>query len=296
LVGDGKNIKPVLRTIYTCNPDYEFPIHKYSTYNSKYPAVSDCDIQTGLYRSCTSLISKHSKDFIDTVQENQIINCKLKQRTSSTTNMQHLANEKKQNQRSKKIFDEIKKMRPSKSETFTYVTFSNDNKTTNTLSPSSSSLTPTEKESKKTTKTKIVCYVDSKIGSFENIKHTPGGGKKKILHQELNLDHVTSKCHSKDNLKHNSGGGLVKIKSTKSDYSNIQSKVESRANTNHSPGGGKVKIINKKLDFSNVTSKCGSLSNSNHRPGGGNVKIFDQPTIYKTRKKKNLDSKQQFFQ
>jgi len=131
LVGDGKNIKPVLRTIYTCNPDYEFPIHKYSTYNSKYPAVSDCDIQTGLYRSCTSLISKHSKDFIDTVQENQIINCKLKQRTSSTTNMQHLANEKKQNQRSKKIFDEIKKMRPSKSETFTYVTFSNDNKTTN---------------------------------------------------------------------------------------------------------------------------------------------------------------------
>ena len=61
-----------------------------------------------------------------------------------------------------------------------------------TLSPSSSSLTPTEKESKKTTKTKIVCYVDSKIGSFENIKHTPGGGKVRNISLNLKLILVTN--------------------------------------------------------------------------------------------------------
>nr|XP_020480223.1 microtubule-associated protein 4-like isoform X6 [Monopterus albus] len=104
--------------------------------------------------------------------------------------------------------------------------------------------------------------VRSKIGSTDNIKYQPGGGKVssspnnktsdpstppgkarvQIMHKKLDFSHVTSRCGSKDNIK-------------------------------HVPGGGKVQILNKKVDVSKVTSKCGSKDNIKHKPGGGDVKI-----------------------
>uniref|UniRef100_A0A8D1BJQ2 Microtubule-associated protein n=1 Tax=Sus scrofa TaxID=9823 RepID=A0A8D1BJQ2_PIG len=65
--------------------------------------------------------------------------------------------------------------------------------------------------------------VRSKIGSTENLKHQPGGGKveKKfdrntvvtggvqIINKKLDLSNVQSKCGSKDNIKHVPGGGSV---------------------------------------------------------------------------------------
>ncbi|XP_069565889.1 uncharacterized protein map4l isoform X6 [Brachyistius frenatus] len=104
--------------------------------------------------------------------------------------------------------------------------------------------------------------VRSKIGSIDNIKYQPGGGKVsstpnnktsdpstpaakarvQIVHKKLDFSHVTSRCGSKDNIK-------------------------------HVPGGGNVQILNKKVDVSKVTSKCGSKDNIKHKPGGGDVKI-----------------------
>ncbi|XP_034559559.1 microtubule-associated protein 4 isoform X2 [Notolabrus celidotus] len=104
--------------------------------------------------------------------------------------------------------------------------------------------------------------VRSKIGSIDNIKYQPGGGKVsstpnnktsdpsnpaakarvQIVHKKLDFSHVTSRCGSKDNIK-------------------------------HVPGGGKVQIQNKKVDVSKVTSKCGSKDNMKYKPGGGDVKI-----------------------
>ncbi|XP_058609036.1 microtubule-associated protein 4 isoform X6 [Onychostoma macrolepis] len=49
--------------------------------------------------------------------------------------------------------------------------------------------------------------VRSKIGSTDNMKYQPGGGKVQIVHKKLDFSHVTSRCGSKDNIKHIPGGG-----------------------------------------------------------------------------------------
>ncbi|XP_068199716.1 microtubule-associated protein 4 [Antennarius striatus] len=103
--------------------------------------------------------------------------------------------------------------------------------------------------------------VRSKIGSTDNMKHQPGGGKVsstsqnravksketsqskvQILNKKVDLSKVTSKCGSKDNIKHKPGGGDVKIESHKVSFrEKAQSKVSSMDNVSHSPGGGNVK-------------------------------------------------------
>ncbi|KAM3593495.1 uncharacterized protein V6R79_014209 [Siganus canaliculatus] len=90
----------------------------------------------------------------------------------------------------------------------------------------------------------------SKIGSTDNMKHQPGGGKMssayqsrvaasretsqgkvQILNKKVDLSKVTSKCGSKDNIKHKPGGGVVKIESHKVSFrEKAQSKVGSMDN------------------------------------------------------------------
>ncbi|XP_030260041.1 microtubule-associated protein 4 isoform X1 [Sparus aurata] len=122
--------------------------------------------------------------------------------------------------------------------------------------------------------------VRSKIGSIDNIKYQPGGGKVsstpnnkasdpsthaakarvQIVHKKLDFSHVTSRCGSKDNIK-------------------------------HVPGGGNVQILNKKVDVSKVTSKCGSKDNIKYKPGGGDVKIdSNKPNIKAKSKVGSMDN------
>uniref|UniRef100_A0A3Q3WET0 Microtubule-associated protein n=1 Tax=Mola mola TaxID=94237 RepID=A0A3Q3WET0_MOLML len=83
--------------------------------------------------------------------------------------------------------------------------------------------------------------VRSKIGSTDNMKYQPGGGK--ILSKKVDLSKVTSKCGSKDNIKHKPGGGDVKIGSHKVSFrEKTQSKVGPMDNMSNSPGGGDVKV------------------------------------------------------
>ncbi|TDH06066.1 hypothetical protein EPR50_G00130720 [Perca flavescens] len=116
--------------------------------------------------------------------------------------------------------------------------------------------------------------VRSKIGSIDNIKYQPGGGKVsstpnnkasdpstpatkarvQIVHKKLDFSHITSRCGSKDNIK-------------------------------HVPGGGKFQIMHKKVDLSKVTSKCGSKDNIKYKPGGGDVKIETHKQNIKTKSK-----------
>ncbi|XP_017339582.2 microtubule-associated protein tau isoform X14 [Ictalurus punctatus] len=118
--------------------------------------------------------------------------------------------------------------------------------------------------------------VRPKVGSTENMKHQPGGGRVQILDQKLDFSNVQSKCGSKDNMKHVPGGGKVQILDKKVDFSSVQARCGSKDNIKHIPGGGKVQILNQKLDFTNVQSKCGSKDNVKHVPGGGKVQILDQ--------------------
>ncbi|KAF5893923.1 microtubule-associated protein tau-like isoform X1, partial [Clarias magur] len=110
--------------------------------------------------------------------------------------------------------------------------------------------------------------VRSKIGSIENIKHQPGGGKVNIQEKKMDLSSVQAKCGSKANIRHTPGGGNVQIVNKKMDLSNVQSKCGSKANIHHKPGGGNVEIKTEKLDFK-AQSKVGSLDNIGHTPGGG---------------------------
>ncbi|XP_078794002.1 uncharacterized protein mapta isoform X31 [Oryzias latipes] len=127
--------------------------------------------------------------------------------------------------------------------------------------------------------------VRSKIGSTENIKHQPGGGKVQILEQKLDLSNVQAKCGSKDNIKHQPGGGKVQIYEKKLDLSSVQSRCGSKDNLGHVPGGGNVQIVHKKIDLSTVTSKCGSKANIHHKPGGGNIEIKSEKLEFKVQSK-----------
>ncbi|KAF6313112.1 microtubule associated protein 4 [Rhinolophus ferrumequinum] len=154
--------------------------------------------------------------------------------------------------------------------------------------------------------------VRAKVGSTENIKHQPGGGRAKveekteaaaaarkpepsavtktpgpganvqkppagkvqIVSKKLNYSHIQSKCGSKDNIKHVPGGGNVQIQNKKVDISKVSAKCGSKANIKHKPGGGDVKIESQKLNFKEkAQAKVGSLDNVGHLPAGGAVKI-----------------------
>ncbi|XP_068438226.1 microtubule-associated protein 4 isoform X2 [Clinocottus analis] len=135
--------------------------------------------------------------------------------------------------------------------------------------------------------------VRSKIGSTDNIKHQPGGGKVpttsqsratavsketslgkvQIVSKKLDFSHVASRLGSKDNMKHVPGGGNVQILNKKVDLSKVTSKCGSKDNIKHKPGGGVVKIESHKVSFrEKAQSKVGSVDNLSHSPGGGDAK------------------------
>ncbi|XP_030019454.1 microtubule-associated protein tau isoform X16 [Sphaeramia orbicularis] len=127
--------------------------------------------------------------------------------------------------------------------------------------------------------------VKSKIGSTDNLKHQPGGGRVQILDKKMDLSNVQSRCGSKDNLKHTPGGGKVQIVDKKLDLTNVQSRCGSKDNIKHVPGGGNIQIVHKKIDLSNVQSKCGSKDNIRHKPGGGNIEIKNEKLEFKVQSK-----------
>ncbi|XP_066118795.1 microtubule-associated protein tau isoform X8 [Saccopteryx bilineata] len=132
--------------------------------------------------------------------------------------------------------------------------------------------------------------VKSKIGSTENLKHQPGGGKVQIINKKLDLSNVQSRCGSKDNIKHVPGGGSVQIVYKPVDLSKVTSKCGSLGNIHHKPGGGQVEVKSEKLDFKDrVQSKIGSLDNITHVPGGGNKKIETHKLTFRENAKAKTD-------
>ncbi|XP_061442703.1 treacle protein-like isoform X3 [Rhineura floridana] len=171
--------------------------------------------------------------------------------------------------------------------------------------------------------------VRSKIGSTDNIKHQPGGGKAKIERKaesagaarkpELNAvskTATTKTAVSKEGAP-KQPNGKVQIVSKKANYSHVQSKCGSKDNIKHVPGGGNVpnaqrptsgnhsqpstapkrsqgstnvQILNKKIDLSKVSSKCGSKTNIKHKPGGGDVKIENQKLTFKEKAQAKVGS------
>ncbi|KAK3525044.1 hypothetical protein QTP86_013911 [Hemibagrus guttatus] len=130
--------------------------------------------------------------------------------------------------------------------------------------------------------------VKSKIGSTENIKHQPGGGKVQILDKKMDLTNVQAKCGSKANIKYTPGGGNVQIVNKKMDLSNVQSKCGSKANIHHKPGGGNFEMKSEKLEFK-AQSKVGSLGNIGYVAGGGTKKIESHKLTFREQAKARTD-------
>ncbi|XP_058037452.1 microtubule-associated protein tau-like isoform X11 [Ahaetulla prasina] len=113
--------------------------------------------------------------------------------------------------------------------------------------------------------------IKSKIGSTDNLKHQPGGGKIQIVYKPVDLSHVTSKCGSLDNIHHKPGGGLVEVKSEKLDFKDkVQSKIGSLDNITHIPGGGNKKIESHKLTF---------RENAKAKTDHGAEIVYKSPTV-----------------
>nr|XP_060637096.1 microtubule-associated protein tau isoform X11 [Anolis sagrei ordinatus] len=113
--------------------------------------------------------------------------------------------------------------------------------------------------------------IKSKIGSTENLKHQPGGGKIQIVYKPVDLSHITSKCGSLDNIHHKPGGGLVEVKSEKLDFKDkVQSKIGSLDNITHIPGGGNRKIESHKLTF---------RENAKAKTDHGAEIVYKSPTV-----------------
>uniref|UniRef100_A0A8C5XBW5 Microtubule-associated protein n=1 Tax=Microcebus murinus TaxID=30608 RepID=A0A8C5XBW5_MICMU len=128
--------------------------------------------------------------------------------------------------------------------------------------------------------------VRSKIGSTENLKHQPGGGKVQIVYKPVDLSKVTSKCGSLGNIHHKPGmpsGQQGSVRWT------IKVRVECPG-VCCVPGGGQVEVKSEKLDFKDrVQSKIGSLDNITHVPGGGNKKIETHKLTFRENAKAKTD-------
>uniref|UniRef100_A0A3Q2CKE0 Microtubule-associated protein n=1 Tax=Cyprinodon variegatus TaxID=28743 RepID=A0A3Q2CKE0_CYPVA len=127
--------------------------------------------------------------------------------------------------------------------------------------------------------------VKSKIGSTENLKHSPGGGKVHIVNKKLDLSNVSSKCGSKENLHHKPGNGHFCPNIVAPPSCHLPA-VTSRCGK---PSGGKVEIKSEKVDFKTVQSKVGSLENVTHVPGGGKKKIESHKLTFRESAKARTD-------
>ncbi|KAJ3035977.1 hypothetical protein HDV00_003271 [Rhizophlyctis rosea] len=142
-----------------------------------------------------------------------------------------------------------------------------------------------------------------KVGSLENITHSPGGGRTKVFSEsnanqgtrkegKKDYSNVKSRIGSMDNIAHKPTGGQVKIVSQKVDYKDkVKSKVGSLDNISHTPGGGDVRIQNEKVDFKDkASSKVGSKDNIHHTPTGGNVRIRSEKLNFKETAAPRIDA------
>ncbi|XP_075171891.1 uncharacterized protein LOC142243655 isoform X2 [Anomaloglossus baeobatrachus] len=107
--------------------------------------------------------------------------------------------------------------------------------------------------------------VRSKIGSTDNLKHQPGGGKAKVEKKPVPVSTARKPA---------SAPAATKTASTKP----AEPKEAAQKQTN-----GKVQIVNKKVNYNHVQSKCGSKDNIKHVPGGGNVTNAAKPSIGSSR-------------
>ena len=131
----------------------------------------------------------------------------------------------------------------------------------------------------------------SRIGSLDNVSHSPGGGDIAIPQKKVKWKQE-SKIGSLDNITHLPKSSNVQIFDEKLAWK-TGSKIGSLDNAEHYPSRSRFRVPNFPKDWSKSTApKVGSLSNMSHRPGGGNAQIIDLKPKWKAESK--IDSKWKF--
>lgn len=112
--------------------------------------------------------------------------------------------------------------------------------------------------------------VSPRVGSLENLGHTPRGGDVTIPNQHLSWK-AKSKVGSLDNINHQPEGGDIYIINQTVEWK-AKPRVGSLDNIHHQPRTtiGRIPNIRQTWDG---RPRIGSLDNINHNPGGGNVVI-----------------------
>jgi hypothetical protein len=102
-------------------------------------------------------------------------------------------------------------------------------------------------------------HIPSKIGSFANMEHRPGGGQISIRDEPVQWN-VTSKIDSLANANWSCPPPRVTVRTEKIKW-DAQPKVGSMINIDHKPTGGNVAIRDEKQDLSHITPRvdCGFL-------------------------------------
>ncbi|KAL8564125.1 hypothetical protein ACOMHN_035730 [Nucella lapillus] len=131
------------------------------------------------------------------------------------------------------------------------------------------------------------------VGSFENVHHEPGGGKKVIPRQNVKW-YARAKVGSLDNLKFKSPR---RVETTQSDpvlsprtrgsstfgatprYGGLAHTGSLGSSMHYTPGGAEVVV--KPRRFEHVRSRVGSLDNVSHVPGGGDVIVENRKNKWK---------------
>ncbi|KAG9472023.1 hypothetical protein GDO78_021600 [Eleutherodactylus coqui] len=119
--------------------------------------------------------------------------------------------------------------------------------------------------------------VRSKIGSTDNLKHQPGGGKQAKVEKKPVPISTARKPVPAPAATKTASAKPADPKETAQKQSNGKvtnpakpSVGNSRpsASTSHKPGGANVQILNKKVDVSKISSKCGSKPNVKAKTSG----------------------------
>ncbi|XP_063308950.1 microtubule-associated protein 4 isoform X10 [Pelobates fuscus] len=205
------------------------------------------------------------------------------------------------------LTSDTKKLAPTRSVPVSKPTTATQNKSTTAAKP----ITAPKQSRPPSATAPDLKNIRSKIGSTDNLKHQPGGGKAKVEKKPVPASTTARKpvtlagpkstaprpAVTKESVPKQSNE-KVQIISKKVNYSHVQSKCGSKDNIKHVPGGGNVpnaakpaagsarpqapsnhkpgsanvQIVNKKIDVSKVSSKCGSKANLKPKSGGGDSK------------------------
>ncbi|CAH2281722.1 microtubule-associated 4 isoform X1 [Pelobates cultripes] len=174
------------------------------------------------------------------------------------------------------VTSDTKKLAPARSVPVSKPTTTTQNKSTTAAKP----ITAPKQSRPPSATAPDLKNIRSKIGSTDNLKHQPGGGKAKVEKKPVPASTTARKPVTLAGPKSTAPKPAVTKESVPKQSNEkvpnaakpAAGSARPQAPSNHKPGSANVQIVNKKIDVSKVSSKCGSKANLKPKSGGGDSK------------------------